>query len=558
MKKFVKKLSLIGGVVIVIISDCQQNNKNSLSSKQDQKSNQIPHLIKQGKATQLIVDEKPFLILGGELGNSSFTSVEYMEPIWPKLKAMNLNTVLAPVYWELIEPLEGTFDFKLLDQLIDKARNYDLKLVLLWFGSWKNSMSSHAPAWVKEDQKRFPRIKDDQGKSHEILTPFSSNNLQADLKAFQALMQHIKDFDEDEHTIIMVQVENEIGMLPTARDYSSFANEKFQGNVPAELIQYLINNKENLVPEFYKVWETTGFKDFGTWEEVFGKGLHTDEIFMAWYYSKFTNAIAEAGKTVYPLPMYVNAALIRSGRKPGSGYPSAGPLPHLMDVWKAGGSSIDFLSPDLYFPNLKHWCDLYIQQENPLFIPEHRFDNTVAAKASYSIGHYESMGFSPFSVENAGDPENEPLGKIYNILNQLTPIITAHQGQGKLEGVLLDKENQESVLQMGEYDLTVRHSYTLGYEANSDNDVWDMAGAVIIQTGENEFYVAGTGVVITFKNAINPELNVGILKTEEGRFEDNQWKVIRHLNGDQTHQGRHIRISLGNYSILRFELYNYE
>ena len=557
MNKLVKKLTFIG-VVIVLISGCHQNGEDSLSSKQQQESDQIPHLRKQGKTTQLIVDEKPFLIFGGELGNSSFTSVEYMEPIWPKLKTMNLNTVLAPVYWELIEPVEGEFDFELLDQLINKARDYDLKLVLLWFGSWKNSMSSHTPVWVKEDQKRFPRIKDDRGKSHEILTPFSGNNLQADLKAFQALMKHIKEFDEGEHTIIMIQVENEIGMLPTARDYSPFANEKFQGNVPAELIQYLKNNKENLVPEFYAVWAANGFKESGSWEEIFGKGVHTDEIFMAWYYSKFTNAVTEAGKAAYPLPVFVNAALIRSGQKPGSGYPSAGPLPHIMDVWKAGAPSINFLSPDFYTPNFRYWCDLYTRQENPLFIPEHRFDNTVAAKAAYTIGHYEGMGFSPFSIESASDPENEPLGKMYHILNQLTPAITAHHGQSKIEGVLFDKENQESVLQMGDYELTVRHSYTLGYEANSGNDVWDMAGAVIIQTSENEFYVAGTGVVITFKNAINPELNVGILKTEEGRFEDNQWKVIRHLNGDQTHQGRHIRISMGYYSILRFELYNYE
>jgi hypothetical protein len=557
MKKLLKGMLFVE-IFAILIFACSQEERQNVNSKQ-QSSHQIPHLRKQGKTIQLVVDERPFLILGGELGNSSFTSLEYMKPIWTKLKAMNLNTVLASVYWELIEPIEGKFDFELYDQLIKEARIHDLKLVLLWFGSWKNSMSSHVPSWVKKDQERFPRVKDDQGRSYEILTPFSENNLNADLKAFQALMKHIKEIDEEKHTIIMVQPENEIGMLPTARDYHPLANEKFHANVPTEFMEYLKENKGNLVPEFREVWARNGYKDSGTWEEIFGKGPHTDEIFMAWYYSQFTNTLVKAGKAIYPLPMYVNAALNRPGRLPGAGYPSAGPLPHLMDVWKAGGLSIDFLSPDFYFPNIKHWSDLYTRQGNLLFIPEHRFDNTVAAKALFILGHYEAIGFSPFSIESTGNPEDEPLGKIYNLINQLNPIITANHGQHKMEGVLFDKETQESVFQLGNYEFTSKHSYTLGYEANGKNDTWETTGAIVIQTGENEFYLAGSGVVITFKNIKNPDLNVGILKVDEGRFENNNWKVIRHLNGDQTHQGRHVRILLADgFSIQRFELYNYE
>lgn len=529
-----------------------------VSVKSEFKDSSIPHLVKKGNTYQLIVHEKPFLILGGELGNSSFTSVEYMTPVWPKLSAMNLNTVLVPVYWELIEPLEGKFDFALYDHLIGEARKNNLKLILLWFGSWKNSMSSHVPAWVKLDQKRFPRVKDDKGKSHEILTPFSEENLHADMKAFQALMKHIKEIDDIKQTVIMIQPENEIGMLPTARDYHPMANQKFKENVPSELIKYLKNNKDKLVPEFAEVWAKNGFKESGTWEDIFGIGTHTDEIFMAWHYAKFTDKIADAGKRIYPLPMYVNAALNRPGKLPGSGYPSAGPLPHLMDIWKAGTSSIDFLSPDIYFPNIKHWSDLYSRQGNTLFIPEHTFDKTVAAKALFVFGHYEAIGFSPFSIESTDDAEKESIGKVYNLINQITPLITKSHGKNKIEGVLFDKENRESVLKIGDYEFTLKHSYTLGYEVNSKNDEWETTGAIIIQTGENEFYLAGFGVVATFKNMKNPDLNVGILKTEEGMFENGSWKVIRHMNGDQTHQGRHIRTFVNDISIQRFELYNYE
>ncbi|MBL0304168.1 MAG: DUF5597 domain-containing protein [Cytophagaceae bacterium] len=519
--------------------------------------NDIPHLESKGNQKYLVVEGKPFIVLGGELGNSSFTSMEYMKPIWPKLKQMNLNTILAPVYWELIEPKEGQFDFKLLDELIVEARKQEIRIVLLWFGSWKNSMSSHLPAWIKQNQTKHPRAKDEKGQSQEILTPFSENNLQADIKAFTALMKHLKTFDAQAQTVIMVQPENEIGMLPSARDYHPLANELFMKDVPAELTDYLKKNKENLVPEFLNVWRKNGFKTKGNWNEIFGEGYHTDELFMAWNFAKFTGKLAAAGKAAYPLPMFVNAALIRAGKIPGE-YPSAGPLPHLMDIWKAGAPAIDFLSPDFYTPDFEHWCNLYVRQNNTLFVPEHRFDVTVGAKSLFAIGHYEAIGFSPFSIESTSNPEKEEIGKAYQLINQLSPMLAQYRGQGLIDGVLLEKDKVLSTVVLGDYEFSFKNSYSLGWEAGATKSEWDSGGALIIQTGKNEFYIAGSGIVVTFKNWKKREKTVGILKNEEGVFENGDWKVIRHLNGDQTHQGRHLRISHGDYSIQRLELYDYE
>jgi len=511
-----------------------------------------PYLRKQGTATQLIIDGKPFLVLAGELGNSSSSNVEYMRPIWPKLAALNLNTVLIPVYWELLEPTEGKFDFSLIDALIRDARKHNLRLVPLWFASWKNSMSSYAPAWVKTNQKRFPRSQERTGNGMEILSPFSKENVETDAHAFAAFMRHLRELDGSDHTVIMIQVENEIGMIPDSRDRSTIANELFAQSVPSELMNYLQQHKEELVPEFREVWQTNGFKTRGTWEEIFGKGPGTDELFMAWCFARYANRVAEAGKAEYALPMFVNAALIRPGHLPGQ-YPSAGPLPHLMDIWRAGATKIDFLSPDIYFQNFAEWVRRFDVSGNPIFIPEAMPAPSDSVNGMYAIGQHNAIGFSPFSIDSLDEQTTDALTSSYDLLKQLSPLILERQGKGLIAGLLPEGPEQRAPqqLRLGDYVLNIT------FDRPSSQNPNVLSGGLVMSTGPDEYLFAGTGLTITFETEKAGDPIVGLLSVDEGRYVNGQWVVGRRLNGDQTHQGRHVRLPPGRFGIQRVKLYRY-
>jgi beta-galactosidase GanA len=511
-----------------------------------------PHLRKQGSATQLIVDDQAFLLLGGELHNSSASSLDYLNTLWPTLKSAELNTVLAPVEWDQIEPVEGRFDFTVLDGLLKQARAHNTRLVLLWFGAWKNSMSTYVPAWVKTDTQRFPRARTRAGVAQEILTPFAPATLAADTAAFRALLAHLKQTDT-QHTVLMIQVENEIGMLPEVRDYSAAANAAWRAPVPAALTAYLGAHKDSLQPALKAAWETRGARASGTWAEVFGDTIETEEVFQAWHYAQFVDALTAAGKAVYPLPMYVNVALNRPGKRPGE-YPSAGPLPHLFDVWKPGAPSVDVIAIDTYFPNFIHWARQFKRPDNPLFIPEanHAERPDAGADAFYAIGEHDAFGFSPFAIDDIKDGKSS-LPQAYRVLKQLAPIINRYQGSGKVRGFKApvsfdgDVDVAPQQVRMGGYTLQI--SFNAPWEKLTPAEV-QTRGGLVIQTGDDEFIVAGKGLTIVFGSADGAQ--VGIEQAIEGLDSQGRW-----MNGDETHQGRHIGLSGDAFTIQRVKLYRY-
>jgi len=520
-----------------------------------------PQLERHGNTQQLVVDGKPYLVLGGELGNSSASSTGYMKPHWPRLKAMNLNTVLAPVCWELIEPTEGRYDWSSVDVLLRDARAHDLKLVILWFGAWKNSMSTYVPSWVKRDQARFPRVQLANGSGVEILSAFSKATLAADTRAFAEFMGYLAESDARDNTVIMVQVENEIGMLPLARERGATADKSFAGAVPAELLRALAQRGDKLEPELRARWQKQGRRTSGTWAQVFGEDEWGQEVFTAWHYARFVEGLVKAGKQRYDLPMYVNAALNRTGRMPGE-YPSGGPLPHLLDVWKAGAPSLDFLAPDIYFPNFAQLAARYERADNLLFIPEanNATNPQGSANAFFSFGELDSLGFSPFSIESLGDAPNA-LSQAYEVFSQLQPLILENRGRARMAGFRAQILEDGSVLDTPAKSTLAGFEFTVTFiDPWTPRDQQTIAnhGGLLIHAGGEDFWFAGQGITATFKGAGDGPPLVGIDIAEEGEFDaQGKWQPGRRLNGDQTHQGRHIRLPPGKPQIQKVRLYRY-
>lgn len=541
-------------------------------------------LVPKGHATQLSVNGSPMLILGGELGNSSASCDEDIERIFPKLRRMNLNTVLVPAYWDLIEPVQGQMDFALTEKVIDEAKKNDLKVVFLWFGAWKNSMSCYAPEWFKADYKKYPRAYTKAGKPLEIASAFSENVFDADSTAFTRWLTHVDRYDQD-GTVLMIQIENEIGMLEDARDYSSSAQRVYDEGVPAQLISFLSKNKKSLHPSLLARWQEHGMKKSGSWAEVFGDDIYTDEYFMAWNYARYVERLARTARSVTSRPLYVNAAMNSRGRKPGE-YPSAGPLAHLKDIWHAAAPSVDFLSPDLYDKGFIDWIEQYSTPDNVLFVPEiRRFDGN-AAQAFYVIGEKDAIGLSPFSIENGTDAPDAASVKGYALLEKMQPVLLAHQGDGSMNGLYFDNDSTERILYKDGMKITANHYFTLPWDPRAtDGSEWNSVGGVIIRIAPREYIVAGTGIVVKFENesetvasqklgedgfldsgdarkssvAWSGKGRIGLASVDEVDVNpDGSLKFVRRFNGDETHQGRHVRIGVDDFKILHVKLYDYK
>jgi hypothetical protein len=421
---------------------------------------------------------------------------------------------------------------------------------------------------VKKDYARFPRVKAESGKSLEILSPLGKETVQSDAQAFAAMMKHVKDVDSSMRTVIMIQVQNEVGILGSPRDHSDIGNAAFNALVPQELMDYLVKNKENLLPELIDVWKTTDFKTKGVWEEVFGKGVKTDEFFMAWNYARYLNECARAAKEEYNIPMFVNAWIVQPEDKSPGDYPSGGPQAHVLDFWRAGAPSMDLLCPDIYLSNFEEICALYTRNNNALFIPESRAGEQGVGQLFYAIGKHKAIGYSPFGYERrVTGVENEPITRAYKILSWFSPVILDAQSKGNITSVLLKQEKNisEEVI-MGNYKLLVellRNRRTTEVPAEGY--------CIIINSSPDEYIIFGNNIQVSFSPNIPGPAIAAISQVDEGKFENGKWKQGRRLNGDdimidydlakkalENKTGTGLKFGNGNELVQRVKLYRYE
>ena len=511
---------------------------------------ELPRIVSQDGRHALLVDGEPFLMLGAQANNSSNYPAMLPE-VWPTIRALHANTLEIPVAWEQIEPVEGQFDFSWLDALIPQARENDVRLVLLWFGTWKNTGPAYMPEWVKSDTRRFPRMKTRDGKTHYVPSPHGRATLEADKRAFVAMMRHIREIDP-QHTVIMVQPQNEVGSYNSPRDFSPEANRLFAQQIPAELAR--------------KVGKR------GTWTEVFD--WNADTAFNAWYTARYIDEIAAAGQAEFNLPMYVNVVVSDPFDARKGGGASGGADWPVLDVWKVAAPHIAIAAPDLYdraYPVYNGKLDRMARADNPLFVPETGNDLEFARYFWLTLGK-GAIGWAPFGMDPTYN--NFPLGGkdladnldafaskyalMQPIARDWARLAFEHPTIGFAKGEDASEQSQVS----GRWKITAQYglwffgdpSWTWMEVPPHPNKDRPVGGAALIQLGPDEFLLAGSEVRIGFGLAApRPGDNVHYLSVEEGTFESGRWIMRRRWNGDQTDYG----LNLADPTLLRVRLGTY-
>jgi len=503
----------------------------SITGVPQDRAEDAPKLVDKDGRYALMVDGRPYLILGGQIHNSSAWPSE-LPQVWESIAALHANTVEAPVYWEQIEPQPGQFDFANVDQVVEGARAHGLHVILLWFGTWKNGNMHYVPEWVKTDPARFPHTIRPDGEPIDVLSPMSRNTLEADKSAFVALTRHLKQVDSEQHTVLMIQVENESGNIGSIRDNSAESNREFAGQVPADLL-------------------AAAHKQPGSWAAVFGGDA--DEVFQAYHQAKYINEIAAAGKHELAIPYYINvwidypAAQLpqRQLDMPGIGYPSGGAVQKLVDLWRKLAPSIDMIGPDIYADDSQFYrstIQAYHRPDNPLWIPETGRSDSFAKFFFAALGD-GAIGFSPFGVDQTGwnilgDQAWKAHARNFSVIEPMSREVAQLEFEGKVKTAVEEPGQATEEVDFGGWQASVSFGFPQadGRRAPGTKDAH--GAALIAQLGPDEFLITGVDASISFHLPGKlPWIHSQILSAEQGAYQNGVWKPLRLWNGDETDRG---------------------
>ena len=511
------------------------------------------------------VNGKPFYPLGGEwlyMTGYSIREKSEIDEAFKAIKMIHGNSLAVEVYWDQIEPEEGKFDFTSVDAIIDGAMRYGVKLILLWFATWKNGNMDFTPMWIKNNPKRFKRVTSLTGNEIWVLSSHCQANLEADKKAFAALCKHIQVEDNVEHTVIGIQVENEPGIIGSDRDYGSEAQTVFDKVVPTKLVQEIKKAGKGKV---FDIWQQAGGKASGTWSELFG--WEAGELMTAWSIAAYIDGVAEAGKSNYNIPMFINVWMMEQNwwPLPGEAYPSGGAVTKTLDIYKWFTPHIDFIAPDNYHIDSRGFesiCATYARADNPLFFIEtNRSSNIFRAIAEYGLTGYFASGLEWINADDCKtDPKSKTNVDICQCIAASIPLLLKFQGTSKIHAVIeeenlksqyLDFDGYMGQVQFGPVDLPYRKKR----EINGSPHGWGM----VIQASRNEFFLVGDN----YRLFLRPKPSVDkmrvpvlvakslallghFISVDEGHFDsDGEFKIDCRRNGDLISLGLWVTPEIG-------------
>lgn len=529
------------------------------------------------------VDGKPFFPLAGQARNSSGYNDAESERAFKAVSLFNGNTLEIPVYWEQIEPEEGKFDFASVDSLLARARQSGIKLVLLWFASWKNGDMDFTPAWVKTNPKRFKRVIAPNGLQMWDLSTHCPVNVKADRRAFVEFCKHLKAHDSSEHTVIAIQVQNEPGILGCDRDYGPEAQADFDSPVPVEIVAKMKTAGQGRV---YDLWRQAGRKEMGTWPEMFG--WSAGELMTAWSIATYIDRIAEAGKAVHDIPMYINVWLGEADpwSVAGEDYPSGGGVTKVLDIYKWCAPHIDLIAPDIYIADSRGYegaCANYAREDNPLFVPESGPIGSNTWNVFRAVGEYNAIGYALFGIEHLPgkeggvDPSRQPIVDSFRCIAAAIPLLLKYQGTGRIHTVIQEEQLDAMRLDLGDYLGWIRFGagsaprvrkdwrHNPGRMPTAVPSEGDRSRGFVVQAGPKEFYIVGVNLRLFLRPKLAPELSrdatqanlswlarqTHYISVDEGHFDERgEFVVDRKRNGDEHDTGLWAEVDTGVVRVL--------